>query len=120
MSAHPKIILLDRHLTGESANPAPENILSGIPRARVSNQFSDPGQQFHCGLWTSTTGKWRVRYTENEFCVLLEGRTRIESVAGERYDMRAGDAFVIPAGFEGSWEVIEPCRKWYAIFEPKR
>lgn len=118
MTGHPKIIMLDRLLTGESANPSPEKILSGIPRARVSNQFTDATRQFSCGIWTSTAGKWRVRYTETEFCLLIEGRTRIESVSGERFDARAGDAFVIPAGFEGTWEVLEPCRKWYAVFEP--
>ena len=119
MTERPKIIVLDRYLTGESANPSPEKILSGIPRARVSNQFSEASQQFFCGFWTSTAGKWRVRYTETEFCVLIEGRMRIESLSGERHDMRAGDAFVVPAGFEGTWEVLEPCKKWYAIFEPK-
>ena len=119
MSAPPRIVLLDRLQTGESANPSPENILAGIPRARASNQYSEPTQQFFCGLWTSTIGKWRVRYTEHEFCVLIEGRVRIESVTGEKHEMRAGDAFVVPAGFEGIWEVIEPCKKWYAIFEPK-
>jgi uncharacterized cupin superfamily protein len=119
MSAHPRIVILDRLQTGESANPSPENILAGIPRARASNQYSEPTQQFYCGLWTSTMGKWRVRYTEHEFCVLIEGRVRIESASGEKHEMRAGDAFVVPAGFEGIWEVIEPCKKWYAIFEPK-
>jgi uncharacterized cupin superfamily protein len=29
----------------------------------------------------------------------------------------AGDTFVIPAGFVGTWEVLEDCRKIYAIFE---
>jgi uncharacterized cupin superfamily protein len=116
---HPRIVILDRLLSGESANPSPEKILSGIPRARVANQFTDASGQFFCGLWTSTAGKWRIRYTENEFCVILEGRSRIESVAGERCDVRAGDAFVVPAGFEGTWEVLEPSKKWYAIFEAK-
>jgi len=119
MPQHPKLVLLDRLQSGESANPSPEKILSGIPRTRVSNQYTDGTQQFFCGLWTSTSGKWRVSYTEHEFCVLIEGRVRIESVTGERHDFRAGDAFVVPAGFEGSWEVTEPCKKWYAIFEPK-
>jgi uncharacterized cupin superfamily protein len=119
MPETPKIVLLDRLLTGESANPAPERILAGIPRARVANQYAEPGGQFFCGIWTSTAGKWRVRYTEHEFCVLLEGRVRIESAAGERLDLRAGDAFVVPAGFEGTWEVTEPAKKWYAIFEAK-
>ena len=79
MSSHPKIVVLDRLQTGESANPSPENILAGIPRARVSNQYAEPTQQFFCGIWTSTAGKWRVRYTEHEFCVIIEGRVRVES-----------------------------------------
>ena len=120
MSFAPKIVILDRALGGEAANPAPENILAGIPRARAANQYADAGQEFFCGSWTSTAGKWRVRYSEHEFCVILEGRVRIESSAGERHDFGPGAAFVIPAGFEGSWEVLAPCKKWYAIFEPKR
>ena len=91
---------------------------AGIPRARASNQYTEPTQQFFCGIWTSTAGKWRVRYTEHEFCVIIEGRVRVESVTGEKHDLRAGDAFVVPAGFEGVWEVTEPCKKWYSIFEP--
>ena len=58
-----------------------------------------------------------IRYTEHEFCHLLLGRVRIESEEGERWEFRSGDTFVIPAGFNGTWEVIEDCRKLYAIFE---
>ena len=119
MTEQPRLVMMDRLQTGESANPAPEKILAGIPRTRVSNQYVDPTHQLFCGLWTSTSGKWRVRYTEHEFCVLIEGRVRIESISGEKHDLRAGEAFVVPAGFEGIWEVVEPCKKWYAVFEPK-
>jgi len=120
MSTGKKIVVLQRSVSGEPANPSPQNILAGIPRARAANQYADAGQEFFCGLWTSTAGKWRVRYSEHEFCVILEGRVRIESADGERHDFGAGAAFVVPAGFEGSWEVLAPCKKWYAIFEPKR
>jgi uncharacterized cupin superfamily protein len=119
MSVPPKIVVLDRYQTGESVNPSHEKILAGIPRTRVSNQYTDASGEFFCGIWTSTAGKWRVRYTEHEFCVIMEGRVRIESVTGEKHELKAGDAFVVPAGFEGVWEVSEPCKKWYAIFEPK-
>lgn len=115
----PRILVLDRHQNGESANPAPEKILSGIPRSRVSNQYADPTQQFFCGWWSSSMGKWRISYTEHEMCVLFEGRVRLESTSGERWEFRAGDAFVVPAGFTGTWEVLEACKKWYAIFEPQ-
>ena len=119
MSVHPKILVLDRFQTGESANPSPENILAGIPRARVSNQYAEPTQQFFCGIWTSTMGKWRVRYTENELCVMTGGKVVIASETGERASFGPGDAFVIPAGFVGTWEVIEDCSKIYAIFEAR-
>jgi uncharacterized protein len=115
-----RILVLDATLPGEPANPRPEAILAGIPRARAANQYADAGGEFFCGLWTSSVGKWRVRYTEHEFCVLIEGRVRIEGADGERREFDAGAAFVIPAGFEGTWEVLSPCRKWYAVFEPKR
>ena len=119
MSGHPKVVILNRQLSGESANPSPEKILSGIPRTRVSNQYADASGQFFCGLWQGTSGRWRVRYTEHEFCVILEGRVRIESPDGERHEFQAGDAFVVPAGFTGNWEVLGTCRKWYAIFEAR-
>ncbi len=118
MSDAVKIIVLDRYMMGDPANPSPEKILSGIPRARVSNQYADGTQKFFCGIWSSTAGKWRVRYTEHEFCVIIEGRVRIESTSGDKQEFQTGAAFVVPMGFEGSWEVIEPCKKWYAIFEP--
>jgi len=85
----------------------------------VANQYADASGQFFCGLWQGTSGRWRVRYTEHEFCVILEGRVRIESPDGERHEFQAGDAFVVPAGFTGNWEVLGTCRKWYAIFEAR-
>ena len=30
-----------------------------------------------------------------------------------------GDECVIPAGFEGEWEVLETTRKTYVIYEPE-
>ena len=30
-----------------------------------------------------------------------------------------GAGFVVPAGFEGTWEVLEECTKFYAIFEAR-
>jgi len=30
---------------------------------------------------------------------------------------RAGDSFLIPSGFSGSWETIEPVRKFFVIYE---
>ena len=95
----------------------PAKVLAGAPQAALANYYSDPSQQFHCGIWASTPGKWRVSYSENEFCHLLEGRIRLTGQDGAAVEFAAGDAFVVPAGFTGTWETIEAARKYYAIFE---
>ncbi|HTX06427.1 MAG TPA: cupin domain-containing protein [Steroidobacteraceae bacterium] len=111
------IIRLDTPGSWEACGPAPERILQGHPEHRAWNAFTDASGRFFCGRWSSSPGKWRVRYTENELCVLTAGRVIIESTAGERQSFAAGDAFVVPAGFEGTWTVQEECVKVYAIFE---
>lgn len=49
---------------------------------------------------------------------MLSGRMRIASQDGSAWTFAAGDSFVVPAGFEGTWEVLEAAVKLYAIFEP--
>ena len=117
MADHPKIVVLDRYQTGESANPSPEKILAGIPRTRVSNQYADG------------TAAILLRHLDQHRRQMAGAiyRTRVlRAHRGPRahrvdqrraHELRAGDAFVVPAGFEGIWEVAEPCKKWYAIFE---
>ena len=41
----------------------------------------------------------------------------IRDAQGNAKTLRSGDRFVIPAGFSGTWEVLETCRKVYVIFE---
>ncbi len=116
MSSIP-LVRLDGALEPEVSEPPAERLLEGTPQLEVRNYFSDATQQFFAGRWCATRGKWRVRYTENELCVMTKGRVVIESVTGERMSFAAGDAFVVPAGFAGTWEVLEDCAKIYAIFE---
>jgi len=111
------IVVLQGPVESQQVELAAERLISGHPVTRVSNYFNDPSQQFFAGRWSATRGKWRVRYTENELCVMTAGKVVIESESGERNTFAAGDAFVVPAGFAGSWEVVEDCSKIYAIFE---
>lgn len=107
--------------TPEQAEPftaPPEKLLSGTGEQTVWNAFSDPSGQFHVGHWQGAVGRLAVTYTEQEFCVLLSGTVRLEQDGtGTAVTFTAGDAFVIPAGFRGVWETVEPCLKLYAIFE---
>jgi uncharacterized cupin superfamily protein len=112
------IVRLDSPLEPDVSVPTADRILAGRPEHRVWNYFTDSTQTFFAGRWSGTRGKWRVRYTENELCVITAGRVVITSEAGVAGTFGPGDAFVIPAGFVGTWEVLEDCEKVYAIFEP--
>jgi uncharacterized protein len=102
----------------ERAPVDPSKVESGSPITTVANHYSDGGGRFHCGVWSSTPGRWRVTYTEHEFCQLLEGRVRLVDAAGAAREFRAGDAWVVPSGWRGTWETIEAARKYYVIYEP--
>ena len=114
-----QIVDFRNSLVGETSTPAPERLLSGNPQHIVTNYFSDDTQQFHSGRWSSSPGKWRIRYSESEFCCLTRGRVVLENLEGRRWEFGPGEGFLVPTGFEGTWEVIEDCTKFYVIFEAR-
>ncbi|HSY08833.1 MAG TPA: cupin domain-containing protein [Steroidobacteraceae bacterium] len=120
MSATPRIVSFSSNaVEAQRSVPEVERVLAGEPQLTVWNHYADETQQFFAGVWAATRGRWVVRYTEHEFCHLLAGRVVLTSEAGERLEFSRGDSFVVPAGFTGTWEVTEDCRKVYAIFEPR-
>ncbi len=115
----PKIIRIGANPPApETSRPA--NVLSGDPVTTLQNYYTDSSGRFFAGVWESTAGKWAVDYQEEELCVLLSGVARLTSTEGDAQTFRAGDAFVIPRGFKGTWETLEPLRKIYAIYEPPK
>lgn len=101
----------------ESYRPAPEKILKGDPQQQVRNHYTSPCNQFNAGVWEGDIGQWTVNYSEHEYCEILQGVSVLRDGEGNAKTVRAGDRFVIPAGFVGTWEVLEHCRKVYVIFE---
>lgn len=101
----------------EHFRPAPERVLAGDPAQAAWNLFATGDGRFNCGIWSSETGSWRVVFTENEFCHLLEGVILVKGDDGSERRFSAGEAFVTPAGFTGTWTVLEPARKFYAVYE---
>ena len=111
-------ILFDRHEADfeEYQTPA-EKCVHGRPMQRTWNHYVSDDGKFFSGIWEGEPGCWRVSYTEHEFCRILSGRSILRSAGGEETELGAGVDFVIPAGFEGEWEVIETTKKIYAIYE---
>ena len=83
------------------------------------NNYTDPTEQFFAGIWQSSVGAKTVDYTEEEICVILEGRVRLTDLAGNAKEFGAGSTFALPAGFKGTWETLEPVKKVYVIWQAK-
>jgi uncharacterized cupin superfamily protein len=89
-------------------------------RTTTRQWYGDPSGSFKTGFWAAQPGKTEIAYTIDELCVLLEGVVRLTDAAGHVEIYRSGDTFLIPNGFTGIWETIEPVRKFYAVFAPRR
>ena len=77
--------------------------------------FESPDDGLVAGTWISTPGKWRAFTDRDEFCMILSGHCRLIDEAGEAKTFKAGDAFLIPNGFRGYWEVLETTTKHFVI-----
>ena len=94
-----------------------EKLISGNPKQVAWNTYTGADGKFFAGTWQSEVGKWHIRYTEEEYCHLLQGVSVITDAQGKAVTVSAGDRFLIPRGFVGTWEVVEPTRKIYVIYE---
>ena len=74
-----------------------------------------PKRENDIAYGTSTPGKWHAFTDRDEFCTIVSGHCRLISVTGEVQDYRSGDAFLIPNGFRGYWEVVETTTKHFVI-----
>lgn len=94
-----------------------ERRISGVPEQRLQNIYASESNELMSGTWSSEAGKWSVDYSHrHEFCYLVRGHIVLTDADGEQSTFKAGDAFVIPVGFKGSWDVIEPVTKHYVIY----
>jgi len=101
----------------ERFTPEPAKVLRGRPEQAARNDYCGADGRFNVGEWCCEPGAWRVAYDDDEyeFCRVLDGRVRLSDEAGRSREFRAGDSFVIAAGFRGVWETLEACRKHYVI-----
>jgi len=94
-----------------------DKLIAGNPKQTVWRHYTDPSTCFFVGLWRSEVGKWHIAYSEEEFCHVLEGTSVITDGEGRAVTVRAGESFVVPSGFVGTWEVVEPTIKRFVIYE---
>ena len=66
----------------ETYSPPPDRIVAGHPTQRLWSQYTDASGKFFAGVWESEPGRWKIRYTEEEYCRILGGRGRLEATDG--------------------------------------
>ncbi len=94
-----------------------EKLIAGNPKQTLWPHYTDASGKFSTGVWQSEVGKWRIHYTEEEYCQLQQGTSVITDEQGHAVTVTAGESFVIPAGFVGTWEVVELTRKIYVVYQ---
>lgn len=103
----------------EIDHPRAERLIAGNPRRETWNVVDAAvgASRLFCGVWRCEPGHWRIRMDagEHELFTVLAGRCRVHAAAGGFEEAGPGEALYLPAGFEGSFEVLEPLTKTYAI-----
>ena len=105
----------------EFDHPREERRINGNPQRTTWNHYTNASGEFFSGVWACEAGSWRIEMgaTEDEFFFVTEGRCRLIDEAGKAVEAVAGESLVIPAGFKGVFEVLEPMKKHYVIVERK-
>ncbi|MDD2874521.1 MAG: cupin domain-containing protein [Azoarcus sp.] len=93
----------------------PDRVVAGDPLHTNATYFENAGGDVTAGTWTSTPGRWHAFTDRDEFCYIISGHVRLIAEDGTAQTFRTGDAFVIPNGFRGFWDVVETTTKHYVI-----
>lgn len=94
-----------------------ERVIEGTPQSAAKVLYTSSDEKFCAGLYVCTAGKWRVTYTEDEFCTLIEGSVTLTSEDGASHTYTTPQSFLIPSGFKGFWEPHGNLRKYFVIYE---
>lgn len=115
------VVFHDRPAAPDIDYPEPERRVSGNPKRTTWNHYTNDSGEVFSGEWASEAGSWRIEFgpTEDEFFHVTQGRVRITEDAGKAVEIGVGESLVIPAGFKGTFEVVEPVKKHYMIVERK-
>ena len=104
--------------TRASADPY-FRVVSGKPSARVSDTFQEPTGAVQAGIAAYKPGALDLLgYPFDEYCFLLEGTVVITPESGEAQTFAPGDAFLLPRGFKGRWDMPTGLKKYYVVFDP--
>lgn len=96
----------------------PANLVSGEPVQRGHTYHENPDAGYMSGVWDCTAfTDHMMPYPVDEFMFLLEGSVTMGLPDGTEVTVGAGQAFVIPKGFECQWKQPGYVRKYFMILD---
>lgn len=101
--------------SGQRLSIFPNRVIEGDPHHQTVLHYESPDGGLIAGTWNSTPGKWHAFTERDEFCYIISGLVRLIALDGNAQTFSTGDAFLIPNGFRGYWEVLEPTTKHFVI-----
>lgn len=109
--------------------PAVERVAKDVSEITVEGNpeqgawlYSDHGPSAsRAGIWECAAGKFRAKMEGlTEFCHVLEGEAHITNLADNTVTtVRAGDSFVMEAGYDTEWHVPNYIRKCFVLSDVK-
>lgn len=103
----------------EKGTPDKSKLITGTYKTATWNHFSSDDGRLFSGIWESTPGTVMVDYVEWEFCHFIQGEAVLTREDGKKWRLKRGDAFIIPAGFKGTWQTVRKVKKHYVILMPE-
>ncbi len=104
---------------GSLVNPVagkPKRPISGDAAFLSVSAFEGNGGRAQAGVWQTTSGTFQANTTGYiEFGYIVEGECRLVDPDGLVHVLNVGDAFVMPDGYTGRWEVDTFVKKIYFI-----
>lgn len=94
------------NLTAIPPDAYQEILVAGALNMRVATLFE--GKELRVSMFESTPAKTdhRTRATDvDEFVYVLSGKLILTEPNGTRHEYLPGDAFVLPIGYKGTWEM---------------
>ena len=118
----PRLLKMGLHTDAPAQidRPQPHRLIDGNPVRQTLNLVDVAATgRLYCGVWRSEPGHWAIVMgaAECELFTVLQGRCRVHSSDGSSQEAGPGEAVFIPAGFTGSFEVIEAMMKTYAVVD---
>lgn len=94
----------------------PEAVIDGRPEEKGAVILESADGKFLVGIWESTPyAETFDAYPGDEFCQVLNGKVTLTDETGRESTFVAGESYVVPKGFKGTFRVVETMRKYYAL-----